>query len=113
MDLRKLDYNFLLYDAENGAAQHWSPHSSYSANYRHEQNGNPGGEGEYSTRAARRIYIDVVARMQSSGHAGQGSGNGVGPQFESIGIHAQLGRRILVLLDRAQCQAKSAPGNPG
>ena len=112
MELRKLDDQLLLHNAEYRSPKHRPPDGSNTADHRHEQNGNSGLKSKYSSGPATRIYIDVVARMERAGNSCQRRRNCVRPQLECIRIHSQLSGCFLILFDGSQSQAKSALGNP-
>ena len=104
MGILKMDGEFLLHHAEDHSSQHRSPHGPDPADHRHQKDRDAGLESENITR----INEGVIAGISSASHPGEAGRNRVNPQLGRVGIHAQAGGGVLVLLDGAQCQPELA-----
>jgi len=107
MDLGKVGHQLLLHNSEDQTSQHRAPDCPDPANYRHQQDVNAGLEGEYPGR----IDKGGITRKYATGNSRQAGCDGVDGQLVSERIHAQVGRRIFILLDRAQSHPELAVYN--
>ena len=102
-----MHHQLFFHNAKNHAAHHGAPYCTDPANHRHEQDGDAGLEGE----DVARIKEGRAAGVNAAGNTGKPRGNGMDPQLGSVGIHAQIGGSVLILLDGAQRQSKLAVGD--
>src|SRR5258708_36686112 len=97
MEVGKFNRYLLFHHAKNHAAQDRAPYCSNPANHRHQQDGNAGLESKHVAGINERS----ATRVDAAGTTSEPSGNRVNPELGGIGIYADVGRRVLILLDGA------------
>src|SRR4029077_5688062 len=106
--LRKRSNQLLLHETIYDGADHRPPDGSNASNDGHQQDRNADVKSKNTVRMNERRVSGINAARCGC----QSGGERVSQQLRSVGIHSEIGSRILVFANRDQRQAKLRMSDP-